>query len=485
MIMTQSSISTYLESIFADTSLLFPEFVLCIGAFSLLIVELIYPRQKATTKIVISSLCLLFSAVAVFAVSFDGFFFNNGLYQNALIQFLKVFLLIATLFVLLFPRDGMSNRGEYYFLLLMILVGAFMVMQAQNLLIFYLSFELISIASFVLTTFRFNKKGFEAGIKYLLFGALSSGLMLYGISLLYGLSGSFDLAGLADMSSIPNAQYWQTLGISLFLVGILFKLSLIPFHIWTPDTYQAAPAAIVAFFSIVPKTAVFIFLFQFSTLVLAQSWELWELILSIIAIMSIFLGNLSAIRQTNAQRMMGYSTIAHSGTLLIAIILHNELGLHLLVFYLVVYAAMNLGGLYLIRLFQRGGIYSMASLSRIKVTQPIVVAATVMVMIGLTGLPPTGGFMAKFLVFAGLWERYAATASPHLLWLFIFGLANAVIALFYYLKIPYFLLVKKDESTTLLEIGWKDKIVLAMITLFILITFFKAGFLLDMIYQFI
>jgi len=361
MIMDQSSIGTYLDSIFADAGLLLPEFVLCVGAFSMIILELIYPRQKSGTKIFISSLFLIFSAVAVFVVPFNGFFLNNGLIQNELIRFLKFFLLITTLVVLLFPKNKMSSRGEYYFLLFSILVGAFMVMQAQNLLIFYLSFELISISSFILTTFRFDKKSFEAGIKYLLFGALSSGLMLYGISLLYGLSGSYDLTGLAGELVIPNAQYWFTLGIFLFLVGILFKLSLIPFHIWTPDTYEAAPAAIVAFFSIVPKTAVFIFLIKFSSLVLAERWELWEFIFSIIAIVSIFLGNLSAIRQTNAQRMMGYSTIAHSGTLLIAVIINNVFGLQVLVFYLMVYAAMNLGGFYLIRLFQREGIYSIAT----------------------------------------------------------------------------------------------------------------------------
>lgn len=476
--MDQSTVLKFIDSIFGEAACLLPEMIICLGAFSLLVIELVKPSTAANLKIAVALATMVISGVLVFMFAIDASYFDGNLYQNGLIRWVKI-LLLATGFVCLhFPKRRFNNRAEHPFLILMILLGSMLLIQSQHLLLFYLAIEMISISSYAVITFNFNKKGFEGGLKYLLFGAMSSGLMLYGISLIYGLTGSLSLDEI--LAHVPRQEvgYWGILAGSMILVGFFFKLSLVPFHVWTPDAYEAAPVSVVAFISIVPKVAVFYFLINYAGLFLDD--VMWQGLLAVIAVISMFFGNLSAIRQDNAQRMMAYSTIAHAGTMLIAIVASNELGLQSLIFYLVVYAAMNLVGFYLIDIFQQNDIQTISGLSSVK-GGALLYLSVVVVMIALTGLPPTGGFTAKLFVFTALWDAYNSAGEVFMLWLFILGLLNAAISLFYYLKIPYYLIVKKDQVSESLNLTGQNKVFLLIGISFVLISFFKADILMNLI----
>lgn len=477
--MDHSTVVQFIDSIFGQAGYLLPEFALCLGAFALLVFELMRPKQGANAKIALALATIVIAGALTFLIQFDGPILGGFLFQNGLIRWIKIMILFVGFACLHFPKNSNSDRAEQPFLLLIVLLGGMFLVQCQHLLIFYLSVELISIASYVLVTFRFIKKGFEGGIKYLLFGVMSSGLMLYGISLIYGLTGSFSIAELSNISvAFGIAEYWWVLAVLLLLMGFFFKLSLIPFHVWTPDVYESAPTSIVALISTVPKIAVFVFLMSINSIF--QYDQIWLWVFSFVALASIFFGNLSALRQNDAQRMMAYSTIAHSGTMLIAVIVGGELGTQALVFYLIVYSAMNLVGFYIIQVLQINGVASISALASFK-GNGLLYFSLIVVMIALTGLPPTGGFTGKFLVFAGLWDSYSNLGHTYLLWLLMLGLANSVISLFYYLKIPYFLIVKKSDRLENIRLSSQNNIFLFIGAIFILYCFFKADVLLNLI----
>jgi len=296
--------------------------------------------------------------------------------------------------------------------------------------------------------------------------------------LLYGLSGSLNLsiilAGNLD-SSLHLIAFF------LMSVGVLFKLSIVPMHIWTPDVYEAAPTSVVAIFSIIPKLAALVFLMRGVSYITDAEFQILFLqAISWMAIVSMFFGNLAAIWQKNAKRMMAYSSIAHAGFLIIGVVVNNQFGLQSIVFYSVVYAFMNLGTFYFIACMERNGLNEISDYAGIGKIIPIVGVSLVILMISLTGLPPTGGFSAKFLVFSSLWSSYETSQHGFMLWLFIFGLINTVIALFYYLKIPYVSIFKTKKNENTIVFSMKDKLTLLLISFLILAAFFKADLLYDL-----
>jgi NADH-quinone oxidoreductase subunit N len=477
------SLSEYLQLIASNIWVLLPVFSLLVGALVILIIQLIVKDKKSMLKTIVSLVTLIATAFCIHTVS-QGVFFGGLIGINDWVTFVQYLLLAVTALVFLFPKEDPSQKhGEYHFLIITVLLGAFLLVQVRNFILFYLSLELISIASYVLITFNFNKKSFEAGIKYLLFGAVSSALMLYGISLFYGLVGSLDISALsALLLQQEGLGLWLQLAMGLFAIGVLFKLAMVPMHIWAPDIYEAGPTAVVAFISIVPKGAVLLFLLQFIVL---SELELalfdWKKAFSLLAIASMLVGNLSALAQTSAKRMMAYSSIAHSGTLLIGIIVGTDFGTQAMCYYLAVYALLNLGAFYFIALFEAQGLTTMERWSGTGRKYPVFGIAILIVMLGLIGLPPTAGFTAKLLIFTSLWDYYEASGASYLLWLFVLGLLNTAIALFYYLRIPYFLFVKPQTSAIEIKYSLKDMLILLVLAFVILLLFFKADLLLNLL----
>lgn len=470
-----------LDTIIENLGSILPEVCLALGILIILIVELIFQNKKEILKSIFHGIILLTTAYLIhdtsnLKTSFDGLFVTDRMSI-----FIKYIFLLVVGFALLFPKtkSDLKNKGEYHFLLLTLLLGAFLVVQSSNLLVFYLSLELISISSFILTTFDFKKKNFEAGIKYLLFGALSGGVMLYGISLLYGLSGSLDI-GVIVQTVFSNPMILSMLSFIFFSAGLLFKISLVPMHIWTPDVYEAAPNSVVAVFSVVPKLAAIIFLYRVAGFV-PMSNVTWISMLSVIAIISMFVGNLSAFWQNSPKRMMAYSSIAHSGFLLTGVIAYTKLGLKSLLFYTVIYAIMNVGIFYFIQIMEKNGLTHIEQYTGIGRKNIFLTIIVLLIMISLTGLPPTGGFIAKFLIFTAVWDFYNLNQSNAILWLFVLGLINTVIALFYYLKIPYYMVFKTVEKNQVINLSIQDKVLFVLITTLILILFFKADWIINLI----
>ncbi|MEO9967421.1 MAG: NADH-quinone oxidoreductase subunit N [Reichenbachiella sp.] len=483
----RGTLNEQLQIILGDAGILLPEAILIVGAFVILMLQLLLKEKGATTKTIVTLLILSLVSLGVSVSADTGIYFGGLITKTSVVGLIKPFFVAITGFVLFFPKgEPLQKRGEYHFMLFMILLGAMLLVQVNNLLLFYLSLELISITSYILISFNFDKRSFEAGIKYLLFGAMSSGLMLYGLSLLYGMSGTLEISGLGEFIANGNVNnHWIALALILFFVGIWFKLSLVPMHIWSPDAYEAGPSPVVAYISIVPKIAVLVFFMQF---VMNANLDLldidWKLIFSVLAIASMFMGNLSALSQHDGKRMLAYSSIAHSGMLIIGVIVGSDFGLQAMLYYAIVYAFMNLGAFYLIDLFQKQGFNTIEALAGQGRKAPILGISAVIIMISLAGLPPTAGFTAKLFVFTALWESYQLEGQQYLIWLFGFGLLNTAISLFYYLKIPYYLLVHPTDSEKSIKFSIKDGTIASIIVFLILLLFFKADLLLNVLNQF-
>lgn len=485
--MSMVTLKEYIQIILGDFGILLPEATLIIGAFILLMLQLIWKDGKRVAKTILSLFILGVVSLTVANSNLPGQYFSGLLSLTPVSGLVKPFFILITAFILFFPKgEDLLKRGEYHFLIYMVLLGTMLLTQVNNLLLFYLSLELISITSYILITFSFNKKGFEAGIKYLLFGAMASGLMLYGISLLYGLTGSLDIIKIGDyVSSGAQSGPWMAMALVLFFIGIWFKLSLAPMHIWSPDVYEAGPTAVVAYISILPKVGVLIFFAQF--VITARLDVLafdWQLIFAGLAVLSMLIGNLSALRQSNGKRMMAYSSIAHSGMLVIGIVLGTPFGIQAMLFYAIVYAFMNLGAFYVIDLFQKEGFSKLKDMAGQGRKKPFLGVSIVVIMIALAGLPPTGGFTAKLLIFTAVWEAYQSEGHQYLIWIFGLGLLNTAVSIFYYLKIPYYLFIHSTNSEKGINFSLKDGTIVAIVVFLVLLSFFKADLLLNVLNQF-
>ncbi|KAA9353473.1 NADH-quinone oxidoreductase subunit N [Larkinella humicola] len=410
-----------------------------------------------------------------------GFLFNSVLLLDNQAVFYKLVVTLAAFFAILHAWTVVKTPNSLPFdwlpILLALLLGLYLMTMSVNLLTIYLSIELVSISSYLLTGLSASRKASEGSLKYLLFGAVSSAIMLYGMSLLYGLTGTLALSESVEQLAQNDSFVIYVAGF-LTLGGILFKLSLVPFHVWTPDVYEAAPTPVVAFFSVAPKAAALLVLMRVLTALPAN----FQTPMAVIALASITLGNLSALWQTNAKRLLAYSSIAHAGFLLVGVVAFNETGFEAATFYVATYVFINLAAFLLIDLLEQShnGNLTIQDFSGLGTSQPLLSAALTAVMIALTGLPPTVGFTAKFLAFSALLEAYQTSANPWVLALFAIGLLNAVISLFYYLRIPFLMYFRPASTANLSDIHIRrPQLILAtVLTVPVLVLFFKPDWIL-------
>jgi len=463
-----TTLANDLRIILRSTTWLWPEVVLVVAIVVILLTDLIF-RKK---------LGLLFITLLVFAIVAYAFFlvqqwnlltvdetlprFLNTLQVDRLAIYLKGLFGLTLLMVGLMgfgTRSGskqvgferLDQIGEYYIMLLGVVLGASLMVSSLHLLTIYLAIELVSLSSYILANFNFDRKSAEASLKYILYGSAASGLMLYGLSLLYGLTGTLLLTEPVFSQGLSEAPLLlSSLAIGFTLVGFLFKISAVPFHVWAPDIYEGVPTPIAAFFSVVPKIASIGLLLRVAPLLFsAASGFPGEWLLGLIAMVTMIAGNVAALHQNNAQRMLAYSSIAHSGFLLVGILVANQWGSYSVLFYATTYLCMNLAAFWLIKLFEAyTGTKHIPDYRGLGLRFPLLGIATLIVMVALTGLPPTAGFTAKLLIFSSLWDCYQQTQEPQLLYVFVVGLFNTVIALFYYLKIPYYLFFKSSTDST-------------------------------------
>lgn len=384
------------------------------------------------------------------------------------------------------PAGLPAFRSEYFILIISVVLGAHLLVMSMNFILVVISLELVSIGSYVLAGFGFTKKTSEGSLKYFLFGSASTAVMIYGISMLYGLSGTLDFAGREFVDGlIGSSSPLVLVSAMLVLSGFLFKVAAVPFHLWAPDVYESAPTPVVAFLSTVPKLAGFGALAKFTIAInlFGQSVADWQLILAALALLSLLVGNFSALWQQDARRMMAYSSVAQTGFLLIGLATFTLEGMHFMLFYATSFLVSNFLVFIGLQHFERTPeplvIRGLSGAGKSAVFSALAISVG---LISLTGLPPTAGFTAKLLVFSSLWESYAGSGKTILLILFAFGLINTVVSLFFYLKIPYFLFIREPIGpVTQLKSRTIENLLGAILVVLVLLLFFQPDLLMGWI----
>lgn len=466
------NLNDQLIGILNDLQGVWTESVLIVGAIFILIVGLL-----DSNKWLLKS-CFL--AVLLLAAYFNSLNDTTGLLIEKSIRITSSSLQFGTLFIvvgilLLCYQRSAKHLVEFCFFILALLAGSLFIMKANSLLIVYLSIELASFSSYILTNFSFKKTGFEAGIKYLLFGAISSAIMLFGLGIIYGTTGTFFISDW-DITTFQNL--FSQVGYVFLLLGIFFKISLAPSHIWVPATYQTAPADAAAFMSIVPKLAgLFLLKSLFDSTLFPEDHWIYSLIL-VLGMLTILFGTLGALRQQNARRMISFGAIAHSGFLLPFAMLATDLASSAFWFYAVVYAIMNLAAFYLLDVYERKDIWNVSDYARAK-HATWVGATFTLVLISLVGIPPLAGFTAKFFLFTSLWEGYQSLSNTYWLWYLIVSVLATVASLFFYLQIPKQIFLSQPQDNQSINFKFSTKILATLFCIVLLLLFFAPQLVIE------
>ena len=416
-----------------NLNLLLPEIVLFIGICPILMVG-VFLKNSFQTVLRLSILVLI-SIIYLILKDWGGEaqIFLDSFKNDKFSDYFKVLILISSIFVFIssnqFVKDKNLHKFEYPIIIMFSILGMFFMLSSNDLILFYLGLELQSLSLYVLASIdRDNIISSEAGIKYFVLSALSSGLLLYGCSLLYGFTGS------TNFENISNSLTTQNIGaifaMVFILVGLAFKVSAVPFHMWTPDVYQGAPTSITNFFAVVPKAVGLAVIIRFMDLPFKNILQEWQIIIVFISIASMILGSVAAIGQKNIKRLLAYSSISHMGYALAGVATGTGYGYTSTIIYITIYVIMNIGTFACLYLMKVDGKYTekIDDLSGLSKQKPLLALSFLILFFSLAGIPPLGGFFAKFFVFMSVIES-------ELYALAIIGLLTTVISAFYYLKV--------------------------------------------------
>ena len=417
-----------------NLSFIYSELIL---AFSIMLLLIIGVFKKKSSSLVYYLSILTLLIIFIFTLSLfeknSISLFLNSYKIDYLSTFMKVLLYLSGIFVMLSSSKylilNQIFKIEYPILLLSSILGMSIMISSNDLIVFYMGLELQSLALYVLASFkRENPLSAESGLKYFVLSALSSGLLLYGCSLIYGYAGStnFDIIS----SNINSVNYGLTLGIVFILVGLAFKISAVPFHMWTPDVYEGAPTSITSYFAVVPKVAGLALLIKFMFVPFSNILLEWQTIIIFISIASMILGAVAAMIQKNFKRLLAYSSIGHIGYALAGVATGAISGYQSAIVYISIYVIMNIGAFSCLYLLKKDGQYkeNISDLSGISKKHPLLAISLLIILFSLAGVPPLGGFFAKFYVFVAVLEKEMYALA-------IIGLITTVMSAFYYLKI--------------------------------------------------
>ena len=418
-----------------NLSFIIPEIFISLSVMFLLILG-VFKKNSFELIHNLSIIVLLITGVIVFNETLDIekiLLFNGSVVIDYLSSFMKIITLLAAFIVLVISKNYLDNfkisKIEYPILILSSVLGMMVMISSNDLMVFYMGLELQSLALYVLATFnRNNLKSSEAGLKYFVLSALSSGLLLYGCSLIYGFSGSTNFEIIA--SQLNSNEYALTFGIVFILVGLAFKISAVPFHMWAPDVYEGSPTTVTLFFTMVPKIAALTVFIRFLYVPFLELIDQWQMILVFLSIASMLFGAIAAIGQKNIKRLIAYSSIGHIGYALAGVASASNDGIQSSVIYLTIYIVMNLGLFSCLLMLRRNDNYyeSIDDLSGLSKNHPILSFSLLVILFSLAGIPPLAGFFAKFYIFKAVIEQ-------SMYFLAIVGLLSTVIAAFYYLRI--------------------------------------------------
>ncbi|RJL06289.1 NADH-quinone oxidoreductase subunit NuoN [Paracoccus aestuarii] len=422
-------------------STILPELWLAIFALSALMAGAYLGKDVIARPILWASVAALLVAGAYLgltdrpqALSFFGMFNDD-----AFARFAKVVILLSGAAVLAMSADYMDRHGlmrfEYPILIVLASLGMMMMVSAGDLLTLYMGLELQSLSLYVVAAMRRESvKSSEAGLKYFVLGALSSGLLLYGASLVYGFAGTTQFGGIVQAVQADNLPMGLLFGLVFLLVGLAFKVSAVPFHMWTPDVYEGSPSPVTAFLATAPKIAAMALIARLMFDAFGNVTADWTQIIAALAVMSMFLGSIAGIGQRNVKRLMAYSSIAHMGFALVGLAAGTVLGVQSMLIYMAIYAVMNVGTFAFILSMERDGrpITDLTSLNRFASVEPLKAMAVLLLMFSLAGVPPLVGFWAKYGVLT-------AAVDGGMAWLAVAGVIASVIGAFYYLRIVYYM----------------------------------------------
>jgi len=445
-----------------------PELIIIIGLLSIILLEIIPNARKWIFHTVTGSIVLAFLYM-ILNPSENGTLFMNLIAIDPFSTFFKIIFLVSTLVAVLISDSSIeikdNIKAEYYFLILVILLGLFLMSSSINLLMIYLAVELVSIPSYILAGIsKNNKSSNEASLKYVIFGSFASGLMLFGLSWLYGLTGSTNIYMVYHALVSSGNELMLFMSLLFIMVGFGYKISMAPFHYWTPDVYEGAATPVTAFFSVAPKAAGISILIRFFYTVFtddssfSSSSELlnvnWTFIIAVLSALTMTIGNILALYQQNVKRMLAYSSISHVGFMLIGFCVLSYEALASMMFYIFIYLFMNLGA-FAVAVFVKNktGGDNVDDWNGIANEVPFISAFMVIALVSLSGLPPTSGFIAKFYVLAELFRAESYR------WLAVVAIMNSVISLYYYFRIvkAMYFLESDNKNTDKIEADIFDK----------------------------
>lgn len=458
------------------------QIILAAGSVVVLLADLLLGKKTRTVAQVLTLAVLVLAGIfCVLQWGTGGSAFGGQVFADGFASFFNLaFLAVALLVVLSSPnylsRDGI-HHGEYYTLILLAVLGMSFMASGGDLLIIFLGLETLSIALYVLVGFhRSRPRSNESSLKYLLLGAFFTGFLLYGIALVYGQVGSINLADISAYlgeASKPFGGY-MGVGLALLLIGLAFKMAVVPFHFWSPDVYDGAPTPVTAFMSAAAKAAAFAAALRIFYEPAAALGLPWDKVLWILAVLTMTLGNLAALAQSSVKRMLAYSSIAHAGYLLVGLAAGNELGASGMLYYLFAYGFMNVGAFTIAFLVNRRGegSYFLTDYAQLGYRHPILGILMSVFMLSLTGIPPLAGFFGKLYVFSG-------AVQAGFIWLVVIAVINSAVSVYYYLRVMVIMYMREEEGLRDLERTPAVAIAVAVCGLLVILLGLFPGILLD------
>ena len=457
-----------------DTSqliILIPEMFVLVAACLILLVDVFLSDRQRNITFYLTQISLLTALLLTLNLpqSTTFYAFQNSFILDSMSIVLKcaVYLIVAGVFIYSRPylKDLGLHKGEFYVLGLFAMLGMMVLISANHLLVLYLGLELLSLSLYSLVAFnRDSAQSSEAAMKYFVLGAIASAMLLYGISILYGITGTLDIPMLAD--SIVNTSFDRLVllfALSFIVVGVAFKLGAVPFHMWVPDVYHGAPTAVTLFVGSAPKIAAYAMAMRLLVGTLGELHQDWQGMLMVLAVLSLGLGNIVAIAQSNIKRMLAYSTIANIGFIVLGILAGSAAGYSSAMFYSIVYALMTMGAFGIVILLSRAGIEAerLDDYKGLNDKHPWFAFMMLIFMFSMAGVPPLVGFHAKLAVLR-------AVVEADLIWLAVVAVLFSVIGAFYYLRIIKLMYFDSAESDLEIDKGWDIKTVLSLNGLLVL-----------------
>ncbi|WMT90656.1 NADH-quinone oxidoreductase subunit NuoN [Pelagibacterium sp. H642] len=455
---------------FASLAPAYPEMLLAIGALALLLLGVFSKKENSTVVTGIAIGLMLAVAVMIVFRSTEGVIFAGGFINDGFARFMKVLVIAGSAFALILSVSTASDNGlnkfEYPVLVVLATLGMMMMVSANDLMSLYVGLELQSLALYVVAAFkRDSAKATEAGLKYFVLGALSSGMLLYGASLVYGFTGHTQLNEIAQAVALGDRNPGVIFGLVFLLAGIAFKISAVPFHMWTPDVYEGAPTPVTAFFASAPKVAAMALLIRIVFDAFEPIASDWQQVVIFISIASMVLASFAAIGQNNLKRLLAYSSIGHVGFALVGLSAGSLVGVEGVAIYMAIYLTMTIGTFACILALKNedGYVETIDDLAGLAKSRPFVAGILALFMFSLVGLPPFAGFFAK-------WQVFLAAMEAQLFVLAVIGMLASAVSAFYYLrviKVMYF-----DEPTAAYAVPAVELRVVIALTGFLILTYY-------------